>query len=169
MIFKLHANWNAPASLTLHSSTRATNSITCGAISCSGTTTKPTAPSVAGVFIGLYNASAGGMEICSSSSPYIDFSNINNDFKGSMIYGHTDNSFRLQVGGSGTVSMKLISSGLTVNSTSVSSDKRFSFNDKPLTNALKVLRHLEPVEYEQTYALVDQYNEDTPQHTNAAL
>ena len=37
------------------------------------------------------------------------------------------------------------------------------FNDKPLTNALKVIRQLEPVEYEQTYDLVDQYNEDTPQ------
>ena len=32
-----------------------------------------------------------------------------------------------------------------------------------LTNALQVIRQLEPVEYEQTYALVDQYNEDTPQ------
>ena len=32
-----------------------------------------------------------------------------------------------------------------------------------MTNALKVIRQLEPVEYEQTYALVEQYNEDTPQ------
>ena len=34
---------------------------------------------------------------------------------------------------------------------------------KPLTNALDVIRQLEPVEYDQTYDLVDQYNEDTPQ------
>ena len=32
-----------------------------------------------------------------------------------------------------------------------------------MTNALKVIRQLEPVECEHTYALVDQYNEDTPQ------
>ena len=73
-----------------------------------------------------------------------------------MIQCHTDNSFSLQVGGSGTVSMKLIPSGLTVNGTSVSSDKRLKLNNRPLTNALQVIRRLEPVEYEQTYALVDQ-------------
>ena len=50
-----------------------------------------------------------------------------------------------------------------MNGTSVFSVTRLKFNDKPLTNALKVIRQLEPVEYEQTYALVDQYNEDTPQ------
>ena len=37
------------------------------------------------------------------------------------------------------------------------------FNEKPLTNALDVIRSLEPVEYDQTYDLADQYNEDTPQ------
>ena len=30
-------------------------------------------------------------------------------------------------------------------------------------NTLDVISRLEPVEYNQTYALVDQYNEDTPQ------
>ena len=32
-----------------------------------------------------------------------------------------------------------------------------------MTNALDVINKLEPVEHEQTYDLVDQYNEDTPQ------
>ena len=32
-----------------------------------------------------------------------------------------------------------------------------------MTNALDVINKLEPVEYDQTYDLVDQYNEDTPQ------
>ena len=54
-------------------------------------------------------------------------------------------------------------SGLTVHGTSVSSDKRLKLNAKTLTNALKVIRQLEPVEYKQTYDLVDPYNEDTPQ------
>ena len=35
-------------------------------------------------------------------------------------------------------------------------------NEKPLTNALDVISRLEPVEYDQTYVLVDQYNEDMP-------
>ena len=42
-----------------------------------------------------------------------------------MIYVHGDNSFNLCVGGSGTTSMKLLSIGLVVNGTVVTSDKRF--------------------------------------------
>ena len=154
--FKMQANWNASASLALKNSTLTTNSITCRAISCSGTTTKPTVQSVAGVYIGLHNVLAGAMDICCSSSPYIHFTIITNDFRERLIYAHTDNSFIWQVCGSETLTMKLISSGLTVNVTSVSSGKRLKFNDKTLTNALKVIRRLEPVEYEQTYVLVDQ-------------
>ena len=37
------------------------------------------------------------------------------------------------------------------------------FNGKPLTHALDVKSRLERVEYDQTYDLADQYNEDTPQ------
>ena len=43
------------------------------------------------------------------------------------------------------------------------SDKILKFNEKPLTNALDVINQLEPVEYDQTYDLVDQYTSDTPQ------
>ena len=60
--------------------------------------------------------------------------------------------------------MTLNSSGLSVGGTFVSaSDKRLKFNEKPLTNALDVINQLEPVEYDQTYDLVDQYTSDTPQ------
>ncbi|MFM7985262.1 MAG: tail fiber domain-containing protein, partial [Candidatus Fonsibacter sp.] len=60
--------------------------------------------------------------------------------------------------------MQLSSAYLQVHGTVVStSDKRFKFNEKPLTNALGVINQLEPVVYDQTYDLVDQYTADTPQ------
>ena len=60
--------------------------------------------------------------------------------------------------------MQLSSANLQVNGTVVAtSDKRFKFNEKPLTNALDVINQLEPVEYDQTYDLDDQYTSDTPQ------
>ncbi|MFM7977865.1 MAG: tail fiber domain-containing protein, partial [Candidatus Fonsibacter sp.] len=60
--------------------------------------------------------------------------------------------------------MTLNSSGLSVGGTVVSSScKRLKFNEKPLTNALDVINKLEPVEYDQTHNLVDQYTADTPQ------
>ena len=43
------------------------------------------------------------------------------------------------------------------------SDKRLKFNEKPLINALDVINKLEPVEYDQTFDLVDTYTPDTPQ------
>ena len=103
MFFKMHVNGKASVSLTLNNSTLTTHATTCGAISCTGSSTKPTVPSTAGVYIGLDNAAAGGMKFCVRTSAYIDFTNIHNDVKRRMIYGHTDNSLRWQVGGSGTV------------------------------------------------------------------
>ena len=44
-----------------------------------------------------------------------------------------------------------------------SSDKRLKFNEKPIINAWAIINRLEPVAYEQTYSLVDQYTPDTPQ------
>ena len=111
MTFKMHVNGNASTSLTLKNSTLTTNAITCGAISCTGSSTKPTTPSVASVYVGVDNSAAGGMEICCSSSPYIDFTTINNDFTGSLIYVHGYYSCNWQVGGSGTTSMQLLSTG----------------------------------------------------------
>ena len=35
-------------------------------------------------------------------------------------------------------------------------------NEKPLTNALDVINKLEPLEYDQTQDIVDEFNENTP-------
>ncbi|MFM7980931.1 MAG: tail fiber domain-containing protein, partial [Candidatus Fonsibacter sp.] len=44
------------------------------------------------------------------------------------------------------------------------SDKRLKFNKKPfLTNALDIIKKLEPVEYDQTYDLGNNYTTETPQ------
>ena len=60
--------------------------------------------------------------------------------------------------------MALNSTGLSVVGTiTPSSDKRLKFNEKPIINALAIINRLEPVEYDQTYDLVDQYTPDTPQ------
>ena len=120
---KMHVYGNVSASLTLNNSTLTTNGIACGPISCTGSGTKPTQPSAAGVYVGLDSAAAGGMEICCSASPYIDFTTINSDFRGMLIYTHCDNSFNWQVSGTTTVAMKLISTGLSVTGTVTSSDK----------------------------------------------
>ncbi|MFM7990441.1 MAG: hypothetical protein ACKPKO_65100, partial [Candidatus Fonsibacter sp.] len=40
---------------------------------------------------------------------------------------------------------------------------RLKFNEKPLINALDVINKLEPVEYDQTFDLVETYTPDTPQ------
>ncbi|MFM7988546.1 MAG: tail fiber domain-containing protein, partial [Candidatus Fonsibacter sp.] len=56
-----------------------------------------------------------------------------------------------------------VTRSLYVNGIQVStSDKRLKFNEKPLVNALVVINGLEPVEYDQTDVLVDQYMPDTP-------
>jgi hypothetical protein len=83
---KMHVNGNSSASLTLNNSTQATTSLTCGAISCSGTTTKTTVPTAAGVYIGMDSSSSGGIEICSSTVQYIDFTGIDSDYNGNILY-----------------------------------------------------------------------------------
>ena len=72
-------------------------------------------------------------------------------------------AFNVQVAGTTTVAMKLISSGLSVTGTVTSSDKILKFNEQPLMNALDVINRLEPVEYDQTVDLIEQYTEDTRQ------
>ncbi|MFM7982848.1 MAG: hypothetical protein ACKPKO_26350, partial [Candidatus Fonsibacter sp.] len=60
--------------------------------------------------------------------------------------------------------MTLNSSGLSVGGTFVSaSNTILRFSEKPLTKALAVINRLEPVEYDQTHDLVNQYTADTPQ------
>ena len=59
--------------------------------------------------------------------------------------------------------MQLLSTGLTVNGTGVASGKRFNINEKPLVNAIVVINRFEPVEYDQTVSLIEQYTDGTPQ------
>ena len=71
------------------------NMSTNGAITATGNITgktglftgtgKPIAPTAAGVYIGLDTTTAGGIEICSSTQQYIDFTIPSSDFKGRMI------------------------------------------------------------------------------------
>ena len=70
---KMHVNGNASPSQTLNNSTLTPNNITCGPIWCTGSGTKPTAPTTAGVYIGLDSASAGGIDVCASNDHYICF------------------------------------------------------------------------------------------------
>ena len=60
--------------------------------------------------------------------------------------------------------MRLLSTGLSVTGTVTSSDKILKFNEQPLMNALAVINRLEPVEYDQTVDLIEQYTEDTLQY-----
>ena len=131
---KRHVHGSASASLTMNNSTLTINSIACGAISCTGSTTQPTQPTVAGVYIRLDSAAAGGMEICCSASAYIDFTTINSDFRGRLIYTHSDNSFNWQVGGTTAVAMNLISTGLSVTGTVTSSDNILEINARKSIN-----------------------------------
>ena len=60
--------------------------------------------------------------------------------------------------------MTLNATGLSVVGTiTPCSDNRLKFNEKPIINALAIISRLEPVEYDQTYDLVDEYTPDTPQ------
>ena len=80
-----------------------------------------------------------------------------------MLCGHTDNSLSWQVGGRGTVNIKLLTTGLSVHGTAVTSDARLKVNEKPLVNAIGVINRFEPVEYDQTVSLMEQYTDGTPQ------
>ena len=114
--------------------------------SCTGTG-KPLAPTAAGVYMGLDTTAADGIEICSSSIQYIDFTIPSSDYKRRMTYNNTDSSFHWFLGGSATTKMTLNFAALYVGGTTVSSSgKRLEFNEKPLTNALDVISRLELVE-----------------------
>ena len=130
----MHVNRNASASFTVANSTLSTNSITCGPISCAGSTTKPTTPTVVGVHIGLDYSAVGGIEICASSTQYIDYSQVLIPIiNGRMQYIRCNSSLILTVGAHATPTpnMTLLPSGLSVSGVAVSSDKRLKFNEKP--------------------------------------
>ena len=95
-------------------------------------TGQPLAPTAAGVYFGLDTAAAAGIEICSSSMQFIDFTIPSSDYKGRMIYNNTDSSFNWFVGGPATTKMTLNPTALYLGGTTVSSsDKSLKFNEKP--------------------------------------
>ena len=64
----------------------------------------------------------------------------------------------------GTITrMTLTSAAMPAPSFSSSSGKILKFNDKPFSNALDVVNKFEPVVYDQTYNVLEQYTPDTPQ------
>ena len=81
-----------------------------------------------------------------------------------MLYNNIESSFNWSVGAStGTPNVKIWASGLAVNGTTVSSDKILTLNEKPLVNAIGVINRFEPVEYDQTVSLIEQYTDGSPQ------
>ncbi|MFM7990557.1 MAG: hypothetical protein ACKPKO_65680, partial [Candidatus Fonsibacter sp.] len=78
----------------------------------------------------------GVIEMVGTDGAYIDFTARNADYKGRIFYANASNTFNWRVGGVITTVMQLSSANLQVNGTVVStSDKRFKFNEMPLTNA----------------------------------
>ncbi|MFM7979770.1 MAG: hypothetical protein ACKPKO_10680, partial [Candidatus Fonsibacter sp.] len=97
-------------------------------LAATGSTTKPTIPAVAGVYIGMESTTLASIEICASQFQYIDFTSPRVDFKGRIIYGIGPNDFQFLINSSSTAKMTLNSSGLSVGGTFVSaSDKRLKF------------------------------------------
>jgi hypothetical protein len=131
-------------------------------ISCTGTLASVT-QTVSGVHAGLLNDYAI-IEMPATNGGYIDIGIAGSDYKGRLLYSNSSNAWTWRVGGTITSVMTLNSSGLSVVGTiTPSSDKRLKFNEKPIVNALDIIKRLEPVEYDQTYYLVDEYTPDTPQ------
>lgn len=89
----MRVNGNAAVSLPFDYLILTTISITRGAVSCTGSGTKPTTPTVVGVYIGMGSSAAGGIEICASSIQYIDSTIINSEFQRMMSYIVSDASF----------------------------------------------------------------------------
>ncbi|MFM7983206.1 MAG: tail fiber domain-containing protein [Candidatus Fonsibacter sp.] len=105
-----------------------------------------------------------GIEVCARDIQYIAFSSPGADMRARLQYTVSPARYDWLLGGRFESRMWLQTTGLTVNGTiSPTSDKRLKFNEKPLSNALNVISQLEPVEYDQTHNLVDQYTSDTPQ------
>jgi hypothetical protein len=137
-----------------------------GYLSVTGTT-KPSSSSVKGCFLGCDSSNVATLELCSASSTnsQIDFTVVNSDFIGRFRFNSSSVSPQWDwMTSSGGVRMALNHTGLyVVGPFTNSSDKRLKFNEKPLANALNVISKLEPVEYDQTQCLVDQYTPETPQ------
>jgi len=81
-----------------------------------------------------------------------------------MLYTFSTNAFEWFIESNWTANMTFKPGGLYIGATLVSaSDKRLKFNEQPLTNALDIINSLEPVDYDQTFDLVEHYTKETPQ------
>ena len=117
------------------------------------------------VFLGCDASNIATLGLCSSVAQwsYIDFTVVGLDFVGRNRFSPSVPQWDWMTP-TGGARMSLNHSGLyVVGPYTNSSDKRLKFNEKPLANALNVRSQLEPVEYDQTHCLVDQYTPDTPQ------
>ncbi|MFM7986667.1 MAG: tail fiber domain-containing protein [Candidatus Fonsibacter sp.] len=134
--------------------------------------TSPITPSDAGIFIAnnLSNtpvASTPGITLCGTSNtfPYLSFVSPGHTsyWRGLIQLSLESSTIHFSISGVGE-RLCITTAGVSVYGTfSNLSDKRLKFNVKPLTNALDVINPLEPVEYDQTYTLVDEYTTETPQ------
>ena len=87
-----------------------------------------------------------------------------------MVSRHASSQFEWMIADSGAPKMTLKSAGLYVGATLVTaSDKRLKIDEKPLVNALDIIGRPEPVEYDQTFNLVEITHQKRFNHTNAAL
>jgi hypothetical protein len=81
-----------------------------------------------------------------------------------MLYTFSTVAFEWFIDSYWTAKVTLKPAGLYVGGTLVSaSDKRLKWNEKPLVKALDISNKLEPVEYDQTFDLVEHYTPETPQ------
>ena len=94
-------------------------------LSCAGTSGQPTAPTVAGLNVGMDAMAGGGINIWSTQVQYIDFIAPCSDYRGRMLYEYivslATDEFRWYVAANGSNSnMRLTASGLLKNCTAVS-------------------------------------------------
>ena len=59
--------------------------------------------------------------------------------------------------------LKSLTTGLSINGTTVASNKRLNCNEKPLGNLVGVINSLKPMEYDQTISLIEHRTDCTPQ------
>ena len=135
---------------TTNGNITATNGTVSGAIITStsylavtGAAGIPQVPPEQGCFIGSQNGGHVAIELASANGAlaYIDFSQVNSDFKGRIMYSNANSDFTFSV--NTTLKMTLNSAGLSVVVTvTPSSDNRLKFNEKPIINALAIIKQI---------------------------
>ena len=100
-------------------------------LSCAGTSGQPTAPTVAGLNVGMDAMAGGGVNIWSTQVQYFDFIAPCSDYRGRMLYEYivslATDEFRWYVAANGSIPhMRLMASGLVRNCTAVSKTERIN-------------------------------------------